>query len=152
MNFLKYIELSAENLQFYLWFRDYSKRFDELPESEKVLSPEWNGEKSSHVETKSGAKAVSSEATAILQGTDFASDSKINESEKGGMGSNPFFTPPRTPTSLDRREGGESLDSSDESLVTGKVNHTQRAAGAFENAGLKWKPCEFDHSLLVLLL
>lgn len=141
MNFLKYIELSAENLQFYLWFRDYSKRFNELPESEKVLAPEWTGDKST-ADLKNGPKPVDFDATAILEGTDFASDPKINESEKSGMGSNPFFTPPRTPTSLDRREGGESLDSSDESMLTGKVNHSQRAAGAFENAGLKWKPCK----------
>ena len=46
MNFLKYIELSAENLQFYLWFRDYSKRYNELPDSEKALSPEWTSEMS----------------------------------------------------------------------------------------------------------
>ncbi|KAF1852043.1 uncharacterized protein K460DRAFT_272458 [Cucurbitaria berberidis CBS 394.84] len=140
MNFLKYIELSAENLQFYLWFRDYSKRFDELPASEKVLSPEWTGENDSHSEQKTAANPVNPvnpEATALFKGTDFASDPKVNESEKGG--SNPFFTPPRTPTSIDRREG-ESLDSYDESMTTGKVNHTQRAAGAFENAGLKWKP------------
>ncbi|KAH7392527.1 hypothetical protein BKA66DRAFT_510104 [Pyrenochaeta sp. MPI-SDFR-AT-0127] len=138
MNFLKYIELSAENLQFYLWFRDYSKRFNELPASEKVLSPEWTGDKSNVGESKIAPKAVSAEAAAILKGTDFASDAKINESDKSG--SNPFFTPPRTPTSVDRREGGESLDSYDESMVTGKVDHTKRAAGAFENAGLKWKP------------
>jgi hypothetical protein len=139
MNFLKYIELSAENLQFYLWFRDYSERFNKLPESEKVLSPEWTGEKSAQVEAKTGPKHVNAEAAAILKGTDFASDTKIAESEKGS--SNPFFTPPRTPTSVHRRE--ESLDSYDESMTTGKVNHTQRAAGAFENAGLKWKPREF---------
>ncbi|CAO2650909.1 Nn.00g092060.m01.CDS01 [Neocucurbitaria sp. VM-36] len=138
MNFLKYIELSAENLQFYLWFRDYSKRFDELPESERVLSPEWTGEKESQAEPKTGLKPTNPEATAMFKGTDFASDPKINESEKSG--SNPFFTPPRTPTSTDRRAGGESLDSYDESMTTGKANHTQRAAGAFENAGLKWKP------------
>jgi hypothetical protein len=50
MNFLKYIELSAENLQFFLWYRDYSKRFNELPASEKALSPEWTG-----VSTSNGA-------------------------------------------------------------------------------------------------
>ncbi|KAL6703593.1 hypothetical protein ACN47E_009538 [Coniothyrium glycines] len=140
MNFLKYIELSAENLQFFLWFRDYSTRFNELPESEKALSPEWTGEKiNAAPENKPAHSAARSAATAILKGTDFASDHHhITDSEKGG--SNPFFTPPRTPTSLDRRDGGESLDSYDESMTTGKVNHAQRAAGAFESAGLKWKP------------
>lgn len=136
MNFLKYIELSAENLQFYLWFRDYSKRFAELPESEMVLSPEWLGEKPNHGEAKSGHKQVDSETAAILKGTDFASDAKINEVEKGS--SNPFFTPPRTPNSVEQRQ--ESMDSYDSTTSPGKVNHSQRAAGAFEKAGLKWKP------------
>lgn len=142
MNFLKYIELSAENLQFYLWFRDYSKRFSELPKSEKVLSPEWTSDKANHSDTKTGPKLMNAEAAAILKGTDFASDARINESDKSG--SNPFFTPPRTPTSFDRREGGESLDSTyDESTTGARVDHTKRAAGAFENVGLKWKPREF---------
>jgi|TARA_R110002003_G_scaffold2375_3_gene24216 hypothetical protein len=140
MNFLKYIELSAENLQFFLWYRDYSKRFGELPASEKVLSPEWTGDKTNG-ETKPGPKAINPEAAAILKGTDFAGDGKATEAEN--TGSNPFFTPPRTPTSLERREGGESFDSYDDSLSAGKVDHSKRADGAFESAGLQWKPCEF---------
>jgi hypothetical protein len=137
MNFLKYIELSAENLQFFLWYRDYVKRFNALPESEKVLSPEWTGEKTSDIKTS--PVGFSADAAAILRGTDFANEGKVAESEKGSK--NPFFTPPRTPTSVE--PGREySLDSYDESMTTGKVDHTQRAAGAFDNAGLKWKPRE----------
>lgn len=41
MNYLKYIELAAENLQFYLWVRDYTKRFNNLPASDRALAPEW---------------------------------------------------------------------------------------------------------------
>lgn len=145
MNFLKYIELSAENLQFYLWFRDYSKRFSELPASERALSPEWTGDKSV-AETKTGPKTVNADAAAILAGSDFASDAKADESEKGG--SNPFFTPPRTPTSIERKEGAKSFDSCDDSLSTGRVDHSKRADGAFESAGLKWKPCEFYRRFL----
>jgi hypothetical protein len=141
MNFLKYIELSAENLQFYLWFRDYSKRFGELPASERGLSPEWSDEKS-NVETKQGPKTVNADAAAILAGSDFASDPKADESEK--VGSNPFFTPPRTPNSVERQEGAKSFDSYDDSLSTGRVDHSKRADGAFESAGLKWKPREFN--------
>jgi hypothetical protein len=138
MNFLKYIELSAENLQFFLWYRDYVKRFTALPESEKVLSPEWTGEK--NLETRPGTVGYNADAAAILKGTDFANEGKVAESDKGG--NNPFFTPPRTPTSFEH--GREySLDSYDESMTTGKVDHTQRAAGAFDNAGLKWKPREY---------
>ncbi|KAF2463428.1 uncharacterized protein BDR25DRAFT_297956 [Lindgomyces ingoldianus] len=138
MNYLKYIELSAENLQFFLWYRDYCKRFSEVPESEKALSPEWTGE---HVESEAQTrpKRLGAEAASIFKGTDFVSEPRVAEVEK----SNPFFTPPRTPNS-DSAEGkrdGNSLDSYDESLTSGgKINHTQRASGAFQSVGLKWKP------------
>jgi hypothetical protein len=139
MNFLKYIELSAENLQFFLWFRDYSKRFEELPASERALSPEWVDEKS-NLEANTAPKTMNAEAAAILAGSDFASDVKIEESEKGN---DPFFTPPRTPTSVEMAEGAKSFDSYDDSFSTGRVDHTKRASGAFETAGLKWKPRKF---------
>ena len=35
MNYLKYIEHAAENLQFFLWFHDYNTRFNNLRESER---------------------------------------------------------------------------------------------------------------------
>ncbi|QSZ33286.1 hypothetical protein DSL72_002874 [Monilinia vaccinii-corymbosi] len=41
MDFLVYIEHDAENLQFYLWYKDYVRRFEALPDHEKKLSPEW---------------------------------------------------------------------------------------------------------------
>jgi hypothetical protein len=39
MDYLVYIEHSAENLQFYLWYRDYVRRWNALPASERALSP-----------------------------------------------------------------------------------------------------------------
>ncbi|KAH6618816.1 hypothetical protein C7974DRAFT_37873 [Boeremia exigua] len=139
MNFLKYIELSAENLQFFLWYRDYSKRFKELPESEKVLSPEWRGSSHGNAEPpKLPTAKAHPEASAILDGTDFVSEKTVKYSDRS-TSNNPFFTPPHTPTS-DQPRRDESLDSYDESMTTGKVNHSERAAGAFESVGLKWKP------------
>ncbi|KAJ2962521.1 hypothetical protein NQZ79_g2353 [Umbelopsis isabellina] len=37
--FLKYQEHSLENLDFYLWFQDYKRRWDQLPLDAKLLSP-----------------------------------------------------------------------------------------------------------------
>jgi hypothetical protein len=132
MNYLKYIELAAENLQFYLWFRDYSKRFNELPETKKALSPEWTG-KDFEAENQAGRKKSSAAAAALFKGTDFDSKPKIHvtDSEK-----NPFFTPPGTA----HGEKGDSypFDSADGSME--KADHTQRAVDAFEDAGLQWKP------------
>ncbi|KAF2262318.1 hypothetical protein CC78DRAFT_318856 [Lojkania enalia] len=137
MNYLKYIELSAENLQFYLWFRDYCKRFDELPQGEKALAPEWFGE-NAEPENQTRPPRVSPETAAVFKGTDFANEPKVFETEKA---TNPFFTPPRTPNSDNKNDDGYSIDSLDQSMSSGgKVNHTQRASGAFQSAGLKWKP------------
>lgn len=41
MNYLKFVQYSAENLQFYLWVVDYEKRWKMLPKSKQELSPEW---------------------------------------------------------------------------------------------------------------
>lgn len=139
MNYLKYIELSAENLQFFLWFRNYTKRFNGLPDKEKALSPEWFADR--EADTPARFRQLSPETAAVFKGTDFATESRPTEAEKNN--NNPFFTPPRTPNSDLKREGGESLDSYDVSLMSGvKTDHAQRATGAFESAGLKWKPRE----------
>ncbi|UKZ47511.1 hypothetical protein TrVGV298_001730 [Trichoderma virens] len=41
MNYLVYVEHGAENLQFYLWFKNYEKRFAEAKTSDIALAPEW---------------------------------------------------------------------------------------------------------------
>ncbi|ODH44930.1 hypothetical protein ACO22_00553 [Paracoccidioides brasiliensis] len=46
MNYLIYVERNAENLQFFLWHRDYARRFYLIAESQRQLSPEWTGKKS----------------------------------------------------------------------------------------------------------
>lgn len=42
MDYLVYVTYDAENLQFYLWLEDYTKRFAAAPVSETCLSPECN--------------------------------------------------------------------------------------------------------------
>ena len=44
MDYLTYIQHDAENLQFYLWLRDYTRRFAEEKLQDQVLSPEWKSE------------------------------------------------------------------------------------------------------------
>ncbi|MCJ1420449.1 hypothetical protein MMC32_006806 [Xylographa parallela] len=41
MDYLVYISYDAENLQFYLWHQEYTKKFNALPEAVKCLSPKW---------------------------------------------------------------------------------------------------------------
>ncbi|KAK2829840.1 hypothetical protein FQN49_007207 [Arthroderma sp. PD_2] len=49
MNYLIYVERAAENLQFYLWYRDYIQRFAALSESHWALSPPWTEEQRKNV-------------------------------------------------------------------------------------------------------
>lgn len=41
MDYLVYVEHAAENLQFYLWYHNYTRRFTSLSESQRMLSPQW---------------------------------------------------------------------------------------------------------------
>ena len=41
MDYLKFVARDAENLQFYLWLKDYTERFNALKPSEQALSPPW---------------------------------------------------------------------------------------------------------------
>ncbi|QIX01079.1 hypothetical protein AMS68_006596 [Peltaster fructicola] len=127
MNYLKYVEYSAENLQFFLWYKDYTSRFDKLPDNEKALSPTW---------TKSDAEAALASrprkpnaiVAQLLQNTTFA-DVKTTAVERV----DPFHTPPESP-SLD-----ENHDD-DRTTIATTTDSTQGAAEAFDKAGMKWMP------------
>jgi hypothetical protein len=142
MNYLKYIERSAENLQFYLWHRDYSKRFGELPASEQALSPEWTVEQAEREinATKDGRRTwnVSPDAAAVLKGTAFDLKSPNTESIKE---TDPFHTPPRTPSEGKRDAGSMETETTERFDMDGKSTYAKKAEGAFEDAGLKWQPC-----------
>ena len=148
MNYLVYIEHAAENLQFYLWYRDYLKRFNNLPPTEHALAPEWNAEQA-EADMQAGQAAqvskqqISAETAAVFKGTDFAPP-VMNVAEVKG---NPFNTPPRTPGGdNDSTAPSEPAWSDYESTLNGSYgtqkSHQKKAAGAFEGAEVKWQPCE----------
>ena len=147
MNYLIYIEHAAENLQFFLWYKDYSKRFNDLPANEKNLAPLWSAEKEGDQQeskevTQLQKQPISHEAAAAFKGTDFAPVANVRENK------NPFNTPPRTPKgdaeSLAPSEAAwsEGASTLNVSRTTGG-SHQKQAAEAFETAELKWQPCEF---------
>lgn len=148
MNYLKYIEHDAENLQFFLWYRDYCQRFDQLPATDKDLSPEWTmaqAEADTMVSQPNLRKKITPAITSILQGTDFAQGvARTVDFEKR----DPFHDPFRTPSSEERRDFITVPDYSssfgdEKSLGSSTVIH-RKAEEAFEEAGLKWKPCEYS--------
>lgn len=144
MNYLVYIEYSAENLQFFLWYRDYHKRFNELPSSEQVLAPEWTVEEAEASTSQANAAAaaqipMTKEAAAVFKGTDFGPPTVSMVELKSN---DPFNTPPRTPTTSGSIAPFESTEFEDDpGLKHAGKSFQHKAAGAFAEADLKWQPC-----------
>ena len=143
MNYLIYIEHAAENLQFFLWYRDFAKRFSELPPNERALAPVWTAEQAeADAQVPQGPKPpVSVETAAVLKGTAFAAPSASVVEVKP----NPFSTPPKTPNADGESEAPSERAWSDNGSTlhshTNKSFHS-KAAGAFEGADVKWQPCK----------
>jgi hypothetical protein len=137
MDYLVYVEYNAENLQFFLWYGDYVRRFDALPEKEKVLSPEWmpeaKGLPNLSNDREKGEKKKTKRDT-LETAMDTGYDSKAatlfdNESE--------FRTTPTSPgrhISAMKGNGSTIASSVSESTTPSTVELTSQA-------GLNWQPC-----------
>ncbi|MCJ1320080.1 hypothetical protein MMC15_005417 [Xylographa vitiligo] len=139
MNYLIYIERSAENLQFFLWYRDYCQRFSQLSANERALSPEWTTEKA-EADTYAAPKKMSPETTEIFKGTDFAqTKTTISEFHPAP---NPFHTPPMTPDDRSGVVPSESGWGNDSSTLQGsrKTNFVEKANVAYEAADVRVQP------------
>lgn len=140
MNYLVYVEHSAENLQFYLWYKDYVKRFNEASTSDISLAPEWTQTMEDEAVAKirkdqAEKMRATPEAAAIFRGTDFE---KLAP-EMPENAANPFHTPPRS------SNGGSdsgSIFTASRSLPTATTGtYKSHAADAFHSAGAKL-PCK----------
>jgi protoheme ferro-lyase len=148
MNYLIYVEHSAENLQFFLWVRDYAARFERIPESERALAPEWTQaqeeEAIARINKDASEKIRRAQPADIFRGTDFEkpalqdSLATLND-DNFSQFSSPALTP---------------KDSNNDSMYTGtttgsNVNIVHRivANDAYIAAGAE-KPCKifFSHS------
>ena len=145
MNYLVYIEHAAENLQFYLWYRDYLKRFQAMPEKERALAPVWTEQQAEAGELASqnntpGTKMISPETAAVFKGTDFAPPKASVVEIKG----NPFNTPPRTPNGERDSMAQSELAWSDtgSTMFSSNKSYSKKAGDAFQGADLKWQPCK----------
>lgn len=143
MNYLKYIEHSAENLQFFLWYRDYCSRWEKLPESEKALAPEWTQSKLDaelFAAIPSPGAKISPPIAALVKETLSGKSSPtvtINRVD-------PFNTPPKTSSFDEKRDTISDFDttfSGDE-----KISAQESGEQAFDEAGVHWKPCMINHT------
>ncbi|OJD18471.1 hypothetical protein AJ78_01527 [Emergomyces pasteurianus Ep9510] len=99
MNYLIYVERNAENLQFFLWYRDYSRRFASMDERQRKLSPEWIGREKRKGDAsgqRTPTEPLSPVVTIITEGTQ-SEFTHVPTSIRTA----PFSTPPRSPIDLD---------------------------------------------------
>lgn len=143
MNYLKYIEYSAENLQFFLWYRDFSSRWDKLSASEKALAPEWSASAADadiYGASPARPKRVPPQIAEVLKNTDFADGPKVTVDR-----ADPFYTPPKSGSFDDKRDiasdYGSSFSDDKTFLSSNGSSHRVVTEQAFDDAGMKWKPC-----------
>jgi hypothetical protein len=144
MDFLKYIEHSAENLQFYLWFKDYVTRFEALPEGERNLSTEWTqaqeeAEKNSY-RAQLKQKPLAVEANEILKAQSLLAEKESPVSEKP----DPFSDARDISSSGSKFDDSMSgsMDHTMSGFQSSKTGYSQGAEAAFQDAGCKYQPCK----------
>jgi hypothetical protein len=161
MNYLTYIEHSAENLQFFLWYRDYVKRFSEAKTADIGLAPVWTQAQHEaalqtvQIQSTTQKRMIKPESAAeIFQGTDFEKVPKVT----GNGSMDPFVTPPRTPAEAlsgngsthpwDSTRGLSEQGSLFNTTPSNAESYHQLAGEAFVAAGMK-QPCMYN-SLCIL--
>jgi hypothetical protein len=154
MNYLLYVEHSAENLQFFLWFRDFSKRFDEANTSDIHLAPEWTQAQQDDAVVTARALVSAKKASSKPFGAGTISTVKPPSSasfvkppsSSARDSSDPFNTPPRTPgdqssnrdAALPWNSKAQSVSEKGSSYQSSNTESYRQVAGdAFKAAGLK---------------
>lgn len=144
MDYLIYVEHNAENLQFYLWYRDYVQRFEALPKAAQALSPEWVPEKEArklgkdqerHTPNKLAKRRQASTASAMKPGFDVSTSTFAEEMNEAG-----FHKPGNHKASTFVIKDKEMFISEGTSTESNELND-------FQTAGLTWQPCTliFSH-------
>lgn len=127
MDYLVYVSHDAENLQFWLWLQDYTKRFYASPNSEQVLSPPWYE-----------VEGVQSYVNASDQPPPTAKKPKLDVSEYEVK-----FDHAELPLSH-----AVSPQFDKQSFVSGVTSTNRTVTDLVDDAnaqtGLKWQSCEFS--------
>lgn len=123
MGYLLYVAHDAENLQFYLWFQDYSRRFFATSTTQQALSPPWNDDAAQAVGNDPGPR-MPDKIPGL--GTEFKIDFDSNE----------ICLEPMTER---------------HSFIIGSAgaNSAQSVDMAHAQTGLKWQSCESSTPLWI---
>lgn len=130
MGYLLYVAHDAENLQFFLWLQDYTKRFHSISKEQQALSPPWDED-------------------AVL--SNLASDLKNFERQPPQMTQFKF--------NFDSNSLSQDSAADFQSFISGSNNSNAVPTVEYANAqtGLKWQSCKLtaatkEVSLLTMLV
>ena len=134
MDYLVYVAHDAETLQFYLWLKDYTKRFNALRKEEQALSSEWQQTAAMTDERKPRVKAsVASFGNIDIEKATAGTDIRLSQLVPGTK--DIFADPPLSPTTM----------SDYESFITKSVQSQKSISEMTDEAnaqvGLKWQAC-----------
>lgn len=92
MDYLVYVAHDAENLQFYLWLEDYTRRFAAAPVSETCLSPECN------IQETPRSRSAAGDVAPRMPRKNFSSIALIDLSFEGANKASMSFQAPLAPS------------------------------------------------------
>lgn len=151
MNYLIYIEHSAENLQFFLWYRDYVKRFHAASTLDTALAPEWTQQMEDETVARFQKDAANRRkrehpvARTIFKGSDFEENNAAVAAAAAAAAveatvlvesKDLFATPPSTPG-----DGDDPSFFSGSQATTAMTTYRTQAHDVFHAAGFK-QPCK----------
>lgn len=156
MDYLVYVSHDAENLQFYLWLQDYTKRFYAAPRSEQVLSPPWfDAEAAAQPSSYNLTDGDKPPRTAEKSRVDLAEYEMKYEiaaaaaAAAAGEHQHQPLSPVLSVQGYEKYGGG--FDS--KSVLSG-IHSTRTVADSVDDAntqmGLRWQSCKTDSSTLFL--
>ncbi|TGZ82464.1 hypothetical protein EX30DRAFT_370557 [Ascodesmis nigricans] len=130
MKYLLYVEHGAENLQFFLWYRNYVERFNELPQTEKSLSPPYVPPPDNEISRPSTAKLKSDGLSKELFDAPPLPSHNLHHlvpmASMQSMKSDPFSDPPSNP----------SISPFDIPMGDAVIDHKKVTADAFAAAAV----------------
>jgi len=152
MDYLVYVAHDAENLQFYLWFQDYKKRFDALKPEERALAPEWNPSESTQDPDQEGERPAERPALGHRKSkSNFLITTKAIELDNSGdvrsiqLGDLTAL-PPRPLSGNGASKSPAASRTDFETFIARSLQNSKTveelAEDANTSAGLKWQPCK----------
>jgi hypothetical protein len=145
MDYLVYVEYNAENLQFFLWYKDYTKRFNALSDNEKALSKPWipdtkevpdltkDAEKSEKKKSKRETNVAN-----IMESGYAAKEAAMFSEDEAPLSP---LSPPMSPTFGNKYVSSPNSGTATPSLAGSSAPSNAEVAA---QAGLKWQPCIFS--------